>query len=657
MELSEGTDKREGSFSQIRRVSTNPNFGCDENSNVSAEVERNCGVSYVTQRRKAGVKIIHVLESVFEQQVIGDGSKTTRVSNNPSASFHFGTEANQTAYVAAIYDQDATVSNMVTHHDIISELFGVSLKTYKDFEDFISNIELGTSEVWLELFEEKRQEVTDIFCAKFKAFKAENCDVSNPSKFMPSDPIVQSVDINTKSTSYAGAAGASANDQPKLNSNFCPLVADPVFDGVNISIPRRVVEKVSTRFEHTLYGYFIRKRMAFLVVKYYARNNWVKHGLKRIMMNTKGFFFFKFDSRAGLEAVLEGGPWLIHNSPIILKKWSMDTKLLKEELTRIPIWVKLHDVPIQVFEEDGISLIATFIGKPADLMDVVTIGIPSLIGDDFTKETIRVEYEWRLPRCDICKIFGHVHDHFPKKVVSPPIVATSNVVTPTVEKTNDGFQTVGKRKKRKGKSKSTNYGQFAGPSVKPNVRYEPKATTSAPKKRATHVGNASKSSSMLKTTYSSFKNDNIATYNSYFALNDEKEDVENVYDETANLFPNSKTSGSSSFMKISKGGAERVQLEKVSKLIDSIELVEEQDKWVWNLEGDGVFKVASARRFIDEGLSEMEGVQTRWVKLVPIKVNVFAWRVALNKLPTRFNMSSRGLEISSIVCPVCDVGA
>ncbi|GJW04131.1 zinc knuckle CX2CX4HX4C containing protein [Tanacetum coccineum] len=230
-------------------------------------------------------------------------------------------------------------------------------------------------------------------------------------------------DINTKSTSYAGVAGTSAKDQPKVNSNFRPLVADTVFDGVNISIPRKVVEKVSTRFEHTLYDYFIGKRMAFPVVEYYARNNRPKHGLKRIMMNTKGFFFFKFDTRARLEVVLEGGPWMIRKSPIILKKRSMDTRLLKEELTRIPIWVKLHDIPIQVFEEDGISLIDTFISKPvmldsytssmcndscgrssfarclievnseADLVDVVTIGIPSLNRDDFTKEIIRVEYE------------------------------------------------------------------------------------------------------------------------------------------------------------------------------------------------------------------------------------------------------------------------
>ncbi|GJY60636.1 zinc knuckle CX2CX4HX4C containing protein [Tanacetum coccineum] len=149
------------------------------------------------------------------------------------------------------------------------------------------------------------------------------------------------------------------------------------------------------------------------------------------MMNSKGFFFFKFESQAGLEAVLEGGPWLICKAPIILKKWSTDTKLLKEELTRIPIWVKLHDVPLQVFKEDGIILIASFIGKPVMLIPI------------------------KAP-CVMTRREG-VEDFQPKtnsreKVVSPPIVATPNVVntstvvTPTVE--NDGFQAVGKKKKK-----------------------------------------------------------------------------------------------------------------------------------------------------------------------------------------------------------------
>ncbi|GJR47108.1 hypothetical protein Tco_1315211 [Tanacetum coccineum] len=135
------------------------------------------------------------------------------------------------------------------------------------------------------------------------------------------------------------------------------------------------------------------------------------------------------------------------------------------------------------------------VNSEADLVDVVTIGIPSLSKDDFTKETIRVEYECRPPRCDTCKIFSHVHDYCPKKVASPPIVATSNVVTPNAEKTNDGFQT---------------------------------------------------------TTGNSSKKDNLSMSNSFSALNEEEEEedeeeVENVYDEPANLIQNTKAGGSSSF--------------------------------------------------------------------------------------------------------------
>ncbi|GJT93382.1 hypothetical protein Tco_1082227 [Tanacetum coccineum] len=80
-------------------------------------------------------------------------------------------------------------------------------------------------------------------------------------------------------------------------------------------------------------------------------------------------------------------------------------------------------------------------------------------------------------------------DSYSDMVVSPPIVATFNVVTPNAEKTNDGFQMVGKTKKR-------------------------------------------------KTTGNSSKKDNLFMSNSFSALNEEEEeeeDVKNVYDESANL--------------------------------------------------------------------------------------------------------------------------
>ncbi|GJT56952.1 zinc knuckle CX2CX4HX4C containing protein [Tanacetum coccineum] len=120
---------------------------------------------------------------------------------------------------------------------------------------------------------------------------------------IPSDPIVQSVDIN-KSTSYAGVASGSAKDQQMFNVQLSYLV---------VLIPE--------------------------IVEYnYLGTTGRNMGLKRIMNEFhKASIFFKFDSRAGLEAVLEGGPWLIRKSPIILKKWSMDTRLLRliRNLTRI----------------------------------------------------------------------------------------------------------------------------------------------------------------------------------------------------------------------------------------------------------------------------------------------------------------------------------
>nr|GEX94464.1 zinc knuckle CX2CX4HX4C [Tanacetum cinerariifolium] len=347
----------------------------------------------------------------------------------------------------------------------VAATFRVPLTTVGDLHMLINDIKAGKHDDLLSgMTNDDRMETMDALGTICNSIEADN-------------PIVRSVNINTKSTSYAKAAGSRAKDQLKVKFNFRPLVADPVFDGVNISIPCKFVEKVSTRFEHTLYGYFIRKRMVFSVVEYYARNNWAKHGLKRIMMNSKGFFFFKFDSPASLEAVLEGGPWLIRKSPIILKKWSMDTRLLKEELTRIPYGLNCMMFLFKYLKRTIL----------ANLVDVVTIGVPSLTGDDFTKETIRVEYEWRPPRCDICKIFGHVHDHYPKKVVSPPIVITLNVVTPTVEKANDGFQKVVTTRRRK---------------LNPSL--------------------------LMVNTGKSTNNDNITSSNSFSALNVEDEDVENV---------------------------------------------------------------------------------------------------------------------------------
>jgi hypothetical protein len=108
--------------------------------------------------------------------------------------------------------------------------------------------------------------------------------------------------LKQPSTSYAGA---TSNEPMKYMSNFRRLEYRKIINGVDLIVPMKVVEEVNTRYENTLYGYFLGKRIAFPDVDYYVRNVWAKYGIQKVMMNAKGFFFFKFNSKKGVDDVLE----------------------------------------------------------------------------------------------------------------------------------------------------------------------------------------------------------------------------------------------------------------------------------------------------------------------------------------------------------------
>nr|GEV56821.1 RNA-directed DNA polymerase, eukaryota, reverse transcriptase zinc-binding domain protein [Tanacetum cinerariifolium] len=122
---------------------------------------------------------------------------------------------------------------------------------------------------------------------------------------------------------------------------------------------------------------------------------------------------------------------------------------------------------------------------------------------------------------------------------------------------------------------------------------------------------------------------------------------------------NSKlTDGSlvNTFRRDPRSGIELAQLNALSDMVVNVNLRPISDKWVWVLEGSGEFTVASIRREIDDKRLLNVNTKTRWIKSVPIKVNIFAWKVKLDALPSRLNISRRGIILDSILCPICDSG-
>ncbi|GKF35426.1 hypothetical protein Tco_0108626, partial [Tanacetum coccineum] len=164
--------------------------------------------------------------------------------------------------------------------------------------------------------------------------------------------------------------------------------------------PTESIRAVSDRFANSAYGFFMEKRVAYPV----------------------------FSSMDGLNSILENGPWFICNHPIILKKWNPYVNLLKEDVGNVPVWVKLHGVPVTAFSENGLSAIATKLDTPImldsytadmclqswgrssyarvmnelladmELKDSIVVAMPKINEEGFYTCNVHVEYERKPSR-------------------------------------------------------------------------------------------------------------------------------------------------------------------------------------------------------------------------------------------------------------------
>ncbi|GKE12187.1 RNA-directed DNA polymerase, eukaryota, reverse transcriptase zinc-binding domain protein, partial [Tanacetum coccineum] len=110
-----------------------------------------------------------------------------------------------------------------------------------------------------------------------------------------------------------------------------------------------------------------------------------------------------------------------------------------------------------------------------------------------------------------------------------------------------------------------------------------------------------------------------------------------------------------SFRRPVRVGIENQQMLDLSSLLDLVTLSQAHDRWICDLTGDGEFRVKEVRNFLDNLFLPSHVEPTRWVKYIPIKINVFAWKARRDFLPTRVNLARRGIALDSYSCPLCSV--
>jgi hypothetical protein len=196
---------------------------------------------------------------------------------------------------------------------------------------------------------------------------------------------------------------------------------------VVVKPPREAVEKGISKWSSSLIGQFLDKPLPFYVVKRSVDNMWAAYGKVKIFLMENGLYLFRFADVRSREAGLEEKLWHIANKPLILRRWTPGMQLLKLSLSTVPIWIKMHNLPMEYWDSDCLSHIASGVGKPlcADSVTeeqlrlgfarvLVEVDIDSafpkeveIIGINGDVVKIGIEYPWLPIKCKKCRSFGH----------------------------------------------------------------------------------------------------------------------------------------------------------------------------------------------------------------------------------------------------------
>ncbi|GJR78573.1 hypothetical protein Tco_0149358 [Tanacetum coccineum] len=218
-------------------------------------------------------------------------------------------------------------------------------------------------------------------------------NVGKTSISSTADNVHESPTTDNSASIRSGYAKLATCESSRKNVNFRSLIT-PLGNEVDVAISLESIRAISEWLANTTYGFFLRERVAYLIVANYIKNTLSKYGLVKSMLNSSnGLFFFQFSFNDGLDAMLQNGPWHSLDSytfDMYMQSWG---------------WSSYARAMIEL-RADG------------ELKNTIMVVMPKLIGEGFNMGTIRVEYEWKPPRCSGSKDFGHILNECPKKIVS-----------------------------------------------------------------------------------------------------------------------------------------------------------------------------------------------------------------------------------------------
>ncbi|GKB02069.1 RNA-directed DNA polymerase, eukaryota, reverse transcriptase zinc-binding domain protein [Tanacetum coccineum] len=178
---------------------------------------------------------------------------------------------------------------------------------------------------------------------------SDNCNTDNDTnaqfkEFAKESNVVNSSE-NDKHATYAQTVTKSLIDDG--NKLFTiPTSVNSKGEEV-VLFDEELVREGYEKWKLTVCGYFVGCKMHINVLKYNIRRMWTRYGLKDIVVDADEMCFFKFKNEDGMKYIIDQSPWIVNGKPLIVQKWDPEVVIEKETPCKIPVWIRLYNVPLE----------------------------------------------------------------------------------------------------------------------------------------------------------------------------------------------------------------------------------------------------------------------------------------------------------------------
>ncbi|KAG5585715.1 hypothetical protein H5410_046149, partial [Solanum commersonii] len=197
--------------------------------------------------------------------------------------------------------------------------------------------------------------------------------------------------------------------------------------GMKLNYIAPTVDAETLRWKHVLILYVVGVEPTITAIECYIAAQWNYLAKPKAFYHNDSYFLVRFGSFEDRDKVLNLGPHILRNKPIIVKTWVSEFDLGKEIMQTFPVWVKFPNLPLNCWDIQSLSRISSGLGIPlfADKcitqiervsygrvlieMDIiqklpVDIKVEDPNGREFTQNMV---YEWVPVFYPKCLIIGH----------------------------------------------------------------------------------------------------------------------------------------------------------------------------------------------------------------------------------------------------------